>query len=390
MKAVKVRIYPDEEQIKFLEAQFGAVRFVYNKALFIKKHLYQFHQINVQPIKDLKPLLAIAKKSRKYQWLKDFDSIALQQSIIHLDRAYKNFFNKKLKAKFPTWKKKVRYNRSYHCTGVSVADDYIKIPKLKPIKATIHRQIEGQLKSITIAKNSTGKYFASLLFDEKKPIFAPIARINKVIGIDFGLTHLLASCNGYQVNKLENPRFLKNTEKNLRRKQKQLSRKMKGSNKRKKARRILANVHEKLTNTRNDFQHKLTRAIVDENQAVIVETLSSINMLKNRRLSKAIADVAWHKFIIKLEYKLKEQGKYLRKVDRYFASSKICHHCGEINKLELSTRKWQCPKCKTIHDRDINAAINIRNEGISMLQAEGLFVSAHRGLCKTSQVEAVA
>lgn len=158
-----IRLYPTPEQAKYLDAQFGAVRFAYNKALYIKKHAYHHHGVNLSPKKGLKPLLSIAKKSRKYAWLKDYDSIALQQSVIHLDIAFNNFFNPKLKARFPTFKRKNGQQSSYHCVGVKVLDGVIKIPKISPVEARIHREIKGEVKSITLTRSATGKYFASVL-----------------------------------------------------------------------------------------------------------------------------------------------------------------------------------------------------------------------------------
>ncbi|CEB75790.1 transposase in ISEc46 [Salmonella enterica subsp. enterica serovar Paratyphi A] len=166
LRATKVRIYPTPEQAEYLNAQFGAVRFAYNKALHIKKHAYQRHGVNLSPRNDLKPLLSVAKKSRRYAWLKEFDSMALQQAVINLDVAFSNFFNPKRKARFPTFKRKHGKQSSYHCVGVKVLDNAIKIPKLSPIEARLHRELHGKLKSITITRSATGKYYASILCDD--------------------------------------------------------------------------------------------------------------------------------------------------------------------------------------------------------------------------------
>lgn len=196
-----------------------------------------------------------------------------------------------------------------------------------------------------------------------------------------GLTHLAIDSNGH---KTPNPRFLKQAHNNLRRKQKALSRAQKGSANRAKARLLVAKAHERVVNARNDFQHKLSRQIVDDNQAVIVETLQVKNMMKNRKLSRHIADVAWHSLIVKLDYKAKEQGKHLVKIDQWYASSKTCHACQhKLGALPLSVRSWSCPGCHTQRDRDVNAALNIKHQGILSLKAEGLSVSAHRGLRKS-------
>ncbi|WOO51679.1 RNA-guided endonuclease TnpB family protein [Hafnia alvei] len=387
LRATKVRIYPTPEQAEYLNAQFGAVRFAYNKALHIKKDAYQRHGVNLNPRKDLKPLLAVAKKSRRYGWLKEYDSIALQQAVINLDVAFSNFFNPKLKARFPTFKSKHGRQSSYHCVGIKVIDGAIKIPKIAPIEARLHREITGALKSITLSRSATGKYYASLLCDDGVEAPAKPTLISNITELDVGLSHYAIKSDG---NKIANPRHLINASRHLRRKQKALSRKQKGSAHRRKARIQLAGVHERVANARADFQHKLSRAIVDENQAVIVETLKSANMMKNHCLARAIGDAGWHGFITKLEYKAAEKGVHLVKLDQWFASSKTCHCCGhKMSEMPLHKRIWQCPECGVEHDRDINAAINIRHKGILELHAAGLVVSAH-GDPRKSVVQRVA
>ncbi|GLX64136.1 transposase [Proteus vulgaris] len=387
LRATKVRIYPTPEQAKFLNAQSGAVRFAYNKALHIKKQAYLRHGVSLSPRKDLKPLLAVAKKSRKYAWLKTYDSIALQQAVINLDVAFSNFFNPKLKARFPTFKSQHGKQSSYHCVGVKVLDGSIKIPKLSPIEARLHREIVGTLKSITLSRSATGKYSASILCDDGAEAPAKPTLISVVTGLDMGLSHYAIKSNGV---KIPNPRHLINASRNLRRKQKALSRKKKGSANRRKARIRLVGVHERVANTRADFQHKLSRAIVDENQAVIVETLKVANMMKNHQLARAIGDAGWSGFIAKLEYKAAEKGVHVVKLEQWFASSKTCHCCGhKMPEMPLNKRIWQCPECEIEHDRDINAAINIERKGILELQAAGLVVSAHGGQHK-SVAETVA
>lgn len=370
LRATKVRIYPTQEQTEFLIAQFGAVRFAYNKSLHLKSHMYRKHGVTLNPKKDIKPLLAVAKTSRKYHWLKQYDSIALQQSIINLHTAFDNFFNPKLRAKYPKFKRRHGKQSSYHCVGIKVLDGAIKLPKMKPVKANIHREIIGKVKSITLRLSKTGKFYASILVDDGIEAPTLIKSIDKVTGVDLGLSHFAIQSNG---NKEANPRFVKRAEKNLRRKQKQLSRKVKGSANRAKTRLLVAKCHEKTANARADFQHKLSRTLVDKNHAVIVETLKSANMMKNRKLAKHIGDASWHSFVVKLEYKLKEKGKHLVKLDQWYASSKTCHCCGhKMEEMPLSVRKWDCPSCGTKDiDRDLNAALNIRDKGILELKAAG-------------------
>lgn len=374
LRATKVRIYPDENQAEFLRAQFGAVRFVYNKSLFIKKHFYEKKRVNLKPLSDIKPLLAVAKRSRKYHWLKDYDSIALQEAVRNLNKAYQNFFSKTTKSGFPKFKSRHGNQSSYHCTGIKVFEDSIQIPKVGLIKANIHREITGKVKSITLSLTKTGKYYASILVDDGEAMPEKIHEISKVSGIDLGLSHFAITSDG---KKIDNPRFTKRAEKNLRRKQRQLSRKKKGSANRAKARLIVAKCHEKLANSRSDFQHKLSRTMIDENQAVIVETLKSANMMKNKRLSKHIADASWYSFVNKLSYKAEESGKHLIKLDQWFAGSKTCHSCkAKAEKMPLNIRHWTCPSCESENDRDINAALNHLYQGVLILKAAGLVVSA--------------
>lgn len=389
LKATKVRLYPTPEQAAFLNAQFGAVRFVYNKALHIISTQYKRHGLKLKAKKDLKPLLAVAKKSRKYHWLKDFDSIALQQACINLDRAFQNFFNPQLKARYPRFKRKHGKQSSYHCMSVSAGDNWIKVPKMKPIKARLHRDITGTLKSITLTRTTTGKYYASVLVEDGVEAPAPLQTADTVLGVDMGLTHLAIDSTG---RKVANPRFLKRARANLRRKQKALSRCQKGSKGRAKARIKLAKAHERLANARADFQHKLSRQLIDDNQAVVVETLKVKNLLKNRKLAKHIADASWYSLIQKLAYKAEAQGKHLVKIDQWFASTKTCSCCGHtVEQMPLTVRTWDCPHCGTQGiDRDINAAINIRQQGIIKLRAEGLSAPANGGLRKSGHAPVAA
>ena len=385
LKATKVRIYPTPEQVGFLNRQYGAVRMVWNKALAIKTHYYKVREQNLSPRKDLKPLLVTAKKSRKYSWLKEADSIALQQSVINLDKAFQNFFNPKLEARFPRFKSKHGKQSSYHCMSVAVGENWVKVPKCEPIKAKIHREIAGVVKSITLTKTPTGKFYASVLAEDGEPETKPITDLqsSSIVGVDVGLTDIAITSTGVKTG---NPRFIKNAQRNLKRKQKKLSRCKKGSKGRAKARLLVAKAHERVAFARNDFQHKLSRKLVDENQAIAVETLKVKNMLKNHCLARSIADAGWHSLVSKLDYKAKQVGKHLVKIDQWFASSKTCSYCGhKQEEMPLNIRSWTC-ECGYVADRDINAAINVKKQGILKLKAEGLSVSADRGKRKSSTV----
>ena len=390
LKPVKIRIYPTTEQAAFLNRQFGAVRFVYNTGLRIMSHRYKRHGQSLSAKHDIKKLLPVAKKSRKYGWLKNADSMALQQACLNLDHAFQRFFDPKQKAGYPRFKSKRDKQSSYHCVGVKAGDSWIKVPKLGPIKARMHRQVEGRQKSITLTRTVTGKHYASLLYETDQVAPARLKDVDaaKVVGLDMGLSHFAIDSTG---RKIANPRFLKQAQKNLKRKQQALSRTKKGSRRRAKARLLVAKAHERAANARNDFQHKFSRQIVDDNQAVIVETLKVRNMMKNRKLAKHIGDSSWHALITKLDYKAQEQGKHLVKIDPWFASSKACHVCQhKRDAMPLNVRSWECPACHTQHDRDINAALNIKHQGIVKLKAEGLSVSAHGGLRKSGTSPAAA
>lgn len=376
-KAIKVRLYPTTEQADLLNRQFGSVRFVYNTGLRIMSHRYKRRGQSLSAKHDIKKLLPVAKKSRKYSWLKEADSIALQQACINLDQAFQRFFDPKQKAGYPRFKSKRGKQSSYHCVGVKSGDNWIKVPKLGPIKARIHRPMDGKLKSITLSSTVTGKHYAALLFEtgQDAPELLQDLDASSVVGLDMGLSHLAIDSTG---RKTANPRFFKQAQRNLKRKQQALSRKQKSSANRAKARLLVAKAHERVANARNDFQHKLSRQIVDDNQAVIVETLKVKSMLKNARLAKHIGDASWHALISKLAYKAEEKGKHLVKLDQWFPSSKTCHTCHhKMDAMPLNVRSWACPACHTRHDRDINAALNIKHQGIVQLKAAGLSVSAH-------------
>jgi putative transposase len=390
LRATKIRIYPTPEQIEFLDRQFGAVRFVWNKALAIKTHRYRVHGEKLSAKRDLKPLLAVAKKSRKYGWLADFDGHSLQQACINLDRAFKNFFEKR--ARFPRFKRRHGAQSSYHCTGkIGFGADWVSIPKLPGrLRAVVHRMPVGRLTSITLTKTATGKYFASLLLDDgiNAPELPAVIHQDDVIGVDVGLAHVAIDSDG---RKTDNPQFVKRAQRNLRRKQKALSRKQKGSSNRAKARLIVAAAHERVANARGDFQHKLSRRLVDENQAIIVETLAVKNMLKNRKLARAISDAGWSSLLLKIAYKAERAGKHIVKLDRWAATSKTCSDCGEkADEMPLSVRSWTCCTCGSEHDRDVNAALNIKRLGILELRAGGLHVPACGGLRKTGHAPAAA
>ena len=371
-KAAVFRLYPTADQKHYLAGLFGAVRFCYNKGLELKKHYYKVKGVNLHPIHDLKKLLPIAKKSHKYAWLANYDSMALQESLRHLNTSFDKFYKKE--AGFPRFKSRWGDQSSYHCVCVSVGEGYVKVPKMKPIKAVIHRKIDGKVKSITLSKDCCGDYWASVLYENDEAEAAPETAVHEsqILGLDAGLKTFCTCSNG---KKVKSPKPLKRAMKKLKKAQRALSRKKKGSKNREKARKRLAKLHRKVARIRADFNHKTSRRLVDENQALIFETLRIKNMMKNHHLAGAIADAGWGEFMRQCEYKAKREGKLFVKINTFFPSSKLCSHClKKLPALGLSTRSWVCPYCGTHHDRDINAALNIKQEGIRNLKAAGLTV----------------
>ena len=363
-KAYKFRIYPNKAQQELLMTNFNACRYIYNRSLALKKFLYTKYKTNITGY-DL--IRRLTKLKKRHVWLQIADAQSLKQSILHLDEAYKNFFRNVIqgkKAGFPRFKSKHDsiYSAKYN-QNIYVEPNKVRIPKLGYVKAVTHRDIKGKIKTITVSKTTTGKYFASVLCEDNTPIYKSTAQ--NILGIDLGISSIIVTSDG---DKVDNPKFLEKARKKLVRRQRQLARKTKGSNRRRKAKILLAKAYEKLTNARNDWQHKLTRKIADENQAVIIETLSSKNMMQNRKLSKAIGDASWNSLITKLQYKLEKNGAQLIKINRFYPSSKTCSCCGNIKKeLKLSERMYACQACGHTQDRDINASINLRNEGIRIM-----------------------
>ncbi len=373
LKATKIRLYPTREQRDALRFQFGAVRWVYNDTLALRQRAWQQHRQSITERMTLDRLVEL-KKQAQTAWLKDADSQALQQAVMHLDDAFQRFFQKK--ARYPKFKTKYGKQSLSYPQRVKLVDQKLYLPKVGWVKAHCHRTLKGRIKTVTVSLTPTGKYFASILGDDGLGAPKPpqVVEDTSIVGIDLGLNNLTVDCTG-QAH--ANPRFANQAARNLRRKQKALSRKKKGSANRNKARLKVAKAHERMANARHDYQHKLSKHLVDKNHAICVETLRVKNMLKNRRLARSISDAAWGELVRKLEYKCKWYGKHLVRMDPFYPSSKTCSHCGsKLKTLELDVRGWTCIVCGTRHDRDINAAINIKAQGILQLKAAGLSVSA--------------
>ncbi|MGI0480179.1 RNA-guided endonuclease InsQ/TnpB family protein [Geminocystis sp. CENA526] len=372
LKVVKVRIYPDTSQKVLLAKAFGSCRWVWNHFLNLINETYKATGKGLSSY-DVKKLLPQLKKQEDTAWLSETYSQCLQQVCLNLGVAFNNFFEKR--AKYPNFKCKHGKQSLQYPANVKVENDCLNVPKIGLIYTKFHRIIEGTIKTVTITKNCCNQYYASILVDDGKDK-PEVNSEGKAIGIDLGLTHFAITSDG---SKFDNPKILKKHEANLKRKQQQLSRKQKGSNNRNKSRLKVARVHKKITNCREDFLHKLSRRIVNENQVIAVENLNVKGMMQNYCLSKAIQQVGWGQFCTMLKYKAEQEGKVYIEVNRFFPSSKTCHVClNKIGSLPLDVRYWTCLKCGTKHDRDINAAINIRDEGLRMLQTSGTGDKAYR------------
>jgi putative transposase len=361
LKVVKVRLSPTSQQKELLAKAFGSCRWLWNRFLALTNETYKKTGKGLSRY-DLQKQLPSLKK--EYEWLGETYSQCLQVVCLNLSRSFINFFEKR--ASFPRFKSKHGKQSLSYPQNVKIKGDMITFPKLGEIYAKVHRPIDGEIKTVTISKNKAEQYYASILFEDGKEQPKPNTE-GKAIGLDMGIKDFCVTSDG---SKFDNPRWLEKHERNLRNKQKDLSRKQKGSNNRNKARLKVAKVHNKISRCREDFQHKLSRRIVNENQVVICENLNIKGMIKNHCLSKAIHQVGWGQFQTLLKYKCEQEGKVYLEIDRFFPSSKTCNHClNVVDSLPLDIRQWECPRCKTKHDRDINASINIRDEGMRIISS---------------------
>jgi len=360
-KAYKFELKPNQEEEILLNKHFGCSRFVFNYFLNQRQEQYEKTQKSDNYYKQAKFLTQL-KKRKETLWLKEVNSQMLQSTLKNLDTAYQNFF--KTKSKFPRFKSKKSRNSFHIPQHIRIKKDRIYIPKFKRgIKVNFHRKIQGTIRHCTFSKNASGKYFVSITVIEKHKT---LKKTGKSVGIDLGLKDFAITSDKI---KYKNHRHTKKYAKKLKLAQKHLSRKAKQSNSFEKQRRKVARIHERITNSRQDNLHKISTALISKYDVICLEDLHIKGMIRNRKLSKHIADASWATFVRFLEYKADWNDKKVIKIDRFFASSKTCHSCSWLKKdLELSDRIWTCRKCKKIHDRDINASLNILKEGLKILQ----------------------
>lgn len=360
-RAYKYRFYPTLEQAELLARTFGCVRFVYNSILRWRSDRYYQSKENIGYLQANARLTEL-KKMPEFAFLNEVSCVPTQQVLRHQQAAFKNFFEGR--SKYPTFKRKTsKQSAEFTKSAFKYTDGKIYIAKSKePLAIRWSRGLPCVPTTITISKDCAGRYFVSCLCEFENQI---LPKTNKTIGIDVGIKHLFVTDNGH---KIANPRYTAKYKNSLAKAQRVLSRKKIGSANRVKARQKVARIHAKISDCRLDNLHKLSRELINENQVICVESLRVKNMIRNHCLSKHIADASWGRFIAMLTYKADWAGRRLALIDQFFPSSKRCSSCGYIlDKLNLETRFWTCPKCKNNHDRDINAAMNIKTAGLAGL-----------------------
>ena len=360
-RAYKYRIYPNNAQKEFFAKCFGCVRFFYNKSLSDMNDIYNA----TGKFKNITP----ASYKSDYPFLKEVDSLALANAQLNRNTAFKSFFSHK--SGFPKYKCK-RNDQSYTTNNqgsVKISSDnrYISIPKCPRIRIKKHRDFIGTIKSITVSKTTDNKYYISLLVETE---IEPLEPLKHMIGLDLGIKDLIVDSNGH---KYKNHKYLTKSQEKLAREQRKLSKMVNGSNNRNKQRIKIAKLHKKIQNQRNDYLHKLSKRIIDENQVIVLEDLKVKDMEQNNKLARNISDASWSRLVSMLLYKANWYGRAVIKVPSGYPSSQLCSVCSYQNSItkSLNIRKWTCPKCGSIHDRDINAAKNILSKGIEILTKDG-------------------